>query len=334
MVFISAVLFVGGLSACGESLSDSNNGEPQTEAPGGGKADCADGDDDDGVYENRCGPSRDSGEREPTKEEINRERNILEFANTVSACYLSAKGDVLYTDVRYFIAKRNGPDGILGTDDDWTVEENWYLSSRSKTNNIMSDNFEKAFRAWKENPNTPFKNTRPVKSSGEFMGGALIDCEYEQDPGFADNVDKMIFFSNTSDAEAIAEVEGVSEAAAEDLVEEREANGKFESRERIVDSLDEDSLYEFRHYIAKADITVANDSDLLEFVNRASMATLDQEVSIDVRAAKNIVQYRNGEDGVVGTEDDNKFESIDDLLSIDYVGDTTVDKIRSYISNS
>ncbi|MFK7988215.1 MAG: hypothetical protein AB8I08_19500 [Sandaracinaceae bacterium] len=69
---------------------------------------------------------------------------------------------------------------------------------------------------------------------------------------------------------------------------------------------------------------------VLSLANRASEATLDEDVGLDRRAATNLVRYREGADGTAGTADDARFESLSELLDIAYVGPSALEKLRAY----
>lgn len=74
------------------------------------------------------------------------------------------------------------------------------------------------------------------------------------------------------------------------------------------------------------------DRATLALVNDPAVDTplLDDEVGLDSRAAKNIIAHRNGADGVVGTGDDDRFDTIDELDGISYVGATALALLRDY----
>ncbi len=72
---------------------------------------------------------------------------------------------------------------------------------------------------------------------------------------------------------------------------------------------------------------------VLAFVNApdTSLDVLDLDVGLDRRAAERIIRHRDGADRVGGTEDDNLFDSVDELLSVDWVGPTTVELIEAWL---
>lgn len=71
---------------------------------------------------------------------------------------------------------------------------------------------------------------------------------------------------------------------------------------------------------------------ILALANRASMETLDssEEVGLDVRAARNIVDYRRGPDGTADTGDDRTFETLATLDGIDWVSERAFGKLYAY----
>lgn len=75
------------------------------------------------------------------------------------------------------------------------------------------------------------------------------------------------------------------------------------------------------------------DTMLLAFVNApdTTLSVLDHDVGLDVRAAERIVRHRDGRDGDWGTSDDNPVDSIGELMSIDFVGSVTVDRLEDWI---
>ncbi len=69
---------------------------------------------------------------------------------------------------------------------------------------------------------------------------------------------------------------------------------------------------------------------ILAFVNEADFTTLDDDARMDKRAATNIVEWRNGADGVLGTSDDNLFETLAELDEVKYVGSRTFGRALGY----
>ena len=71
---------------------------------------------------------------------------------------------------------------------------------------------------------------------------------------------------------------------------------------------------------------------ILELVNSpdTDLELLDIDAELDARAAKNIIDLRNGEDGVFPTLDDYLFESMEDLDAVPYVGNATLATLRDF----
>jgi len=79
---------------------------------------------------------------------------------------------------------------------------------------------------------------------------------------------------------------------------------------------------------------VAEGSDqaksVLALVNRASFAELDVDAALDVRAARNIIAYRSGEDGQASTADDETFDTLVELDEVPWVGPRAFGKLLDY----
>ena len=74
------------------------------------------------------------------------------------------------------------------------------------------------------------------------------------------------------------------------------------------------------------------DLAILALVNDPAVgqSLLDDDVELDSRAATNIIDHRDGSDGVVGTGDDDPFDSIAELDAISYVGESALAKLGAY----
>ncbi len=57
---------------------------------------------------------------------------------------------------------------------------------------------------------------------------------------------------------------------------------------------------------------------------------LESDVGITARAARNIVEHRNGADGEAGTDDDDRFDTIEEVDDVPQVGDATLEAILAY----
>ncbi|MCA9592266.1 MAG: hypothetical protein KC776_03120 [Myxococcales bacterium] len=78
----------------------------------------------------------------------------------------------------------------------------------------------------------------------------------------------------------------------------------------------------------------ANEVDLVvQFVNdpATDLATLDESVGLDVRAAENILSHRAGADGAYPSADDNAFDNLEELDAVAYVGNSALQKLRDYV---
>jgi hypothetical protein len=61
-----------------------------------------------------------------------------------------------------------------------------------------------------------------------------------------------------------------------------------------------------------------------------TQALLDEEVGLDIRAARSLTEHRNGPDGAFGTADDNAFDSIAEVDDQYYVGDSALEDLLFY----
>lgn len=77
----------------------------------------------------------------------------------------------------------------------------------------------------------------------------------------------------------------------------------------------------------------AHEIDLvIEFVNAptTTVSLLDSDVQLDARAAQNIIAHRNGPDGLYPSNDDNRFQDLEELDAIPFVGDSALRKLREF----
>jgi hypothetical protein len=74
---------------------------------------------------------------------------------------------------------------------------------------------------------------------------------------------------------------------------------------------------------------------LLAFLNDAetSFETLDIDARLDKRSASGLIHHRNGPDGVYGTWDDNRFDSVDEVDAVKWVGVKTIARILGYAAD-
>jgi DNA uptake protein ComE-like DNA-binding protein len=71
---------------------------------------------------------------------------------------------------------------------------------------------------------------------------------------------------------------------------------------------------------------------LLNFLNDESTTfeILDDEVPLDRRAAQNLIDHRDGPDGVFNTSDDDPFDTVEEIDQVAYVGDTALERLVHY----
>lgn len=72
---------------------------------------------------------------------------------------------------------------------------------------------------------------------------------------------------------------------------------------------------------------------VVEFLNAPSTTfqLLDLGVGLERRAAEGLITHRNGADGWLGTDDDDLFDSIDEVHRVDFVGPATVARLVEYL---
>jgi hypothetical protein len=71
---------------------------------------------------------------------------------------------------------------------------------------------------------------------------------------------------------------------------------------------------------------------MIAFLNDASTteALLDDDVRLDRRAARSLIAHRNGPDGVLGTADDDLFDTVREADDCYYVGGSALARIEAY----
>ena len=72
---------------------------------------------------------------------------------------------------------------------------------------------------------------------------------------------------------------------------------------------------------------------ILAFLNSSStdLVLLDEDVALNRRAAQNIVDHRNGPDGLLGSGDDELFSTLEELDAVPYVGPFALQQIRDFV---
>lgn len=61
-----------------------------------------------------------------------------------------------------------------------------------------------------------------------------------------------------------------------------------------------------------------------------TLALLDDDVGLDVRAATSLIEHRDGADGVFGTDDDDTYQTIAEVDDQYYVGDRALQQLLDY----
>ncbi len=69
---------------------------------------------------------------------------------------------------------------------------------------------------------------------------------------------------------------------------------------------------------------------ILQLANEMDQETLDDDIRLDRRAADNIIAFRAGADGVLGSSDDQRLETLEALDAIGYVGISAFSKLLEY----
>ena len=72
---------------------------------------------------------------------------------------------------------------------------------------------------------------------------------------------------------------------------------------------------------------------LVAFLNHANttLAVLDDQVPLDRRAATNLVNHRNGYDGALGTKDDDKYDTVEEVDAVPQIGPAALDALSAYV---
>ncbi len=71
---------------------------------------------------------------------------------------------------------------------------------------------------------------------------------------------------------------------------------------------------------------------VLQFLNDPATTTvfLNQKVKLTTTQSNNIIAHRDGEDATTGTDDDDLYDTIDELDGVKYIGPKTIAKIEAY----
>ncbi len=65
-----------------------------------------------------------------------------------------------------------------------------------------------------------------------------------------------------------------------------------------------------------------------------TLTVLDDDVPLDKRAAKNLIAFRYGPDGILGTGDDSAFRTIAEVDAVKWVGPTALTRLAAYAENN
>tara|TARA_B100001093_G_scaffold466731_2_gene485356 strand:- start:1271 stop:1924 length:654 start_codon:yes stop_codon:yes gene_type:complete len=71
---------------------------------------------------------------------------------------------------------------------------------------------------------------------------------------------------------------------------------------------------------------------LLNFLNdeETTFEVLDIDARLDKRSAAGLIHHRNGPDGIHGTWDDDRFDSVDEVDAVKWVGSKTINRILRF----
>lgn len=74
---------------------------------------------------------------------------------------------------------------------------------------------------------------------------------------------------------------------------------------------------------------------VLAFLNDPSTThdVLDLEVGLDRRAAEHLIAHRDGADGLAGTADDNRFDSLDEVDGVYWVGASALELLAEFTAD-
>ncbi|MBK8237193.1 MAG: hypothetical protein IPK74_16735 [Deltaproteobacteria bacterium] len=84
---------------------------------------------------------------------------------------------------------------------------------------------------------------------------------------------------------------------------------------------------------SRLDITPAESQALLALLNApaTTVELLDLEIGLDRRAAVAIIGHRNGTDGNLGTADDHRFDTLEEVESVKYVGVASMQRLHDWV---
>lgn len=250
---------------------------------------------------------------------------ILELANTASQTTLDDDVGLDRRAAENIVAYRHGDDGDAGTADDRTFQT---LAELDDVDWVGARAFDKLLSF--DGKSTSTDDAVPEDSArahGAFAvansaSKATLDDDVGLDARAAQNIvdhrgrdeDAGGHVDFRNKIESLKELNGidwVGDASIRDLADYAEAN---------------DALPEVHHGLP---VGSRRATGVLKAANTLDESTLADEVGLDSRAAANILDYREGHDGTLGTDDDQTFETVEQLASVSYVADAAFDSLLS-----
>ncbi|MBA3464622.1 MAG: hypothetical protein H0T46_32115 [Deltaproteobacteria bacterium] len=76
------------------------------------------------------------------------------------------------------------------------------------------------------------------------------------------------------------------------------------------------------------ELTACEKDAIITYLNEGHSAEKLEEAGVHTRAAASLVKHRDGADGLFGTEDDNKFDSAEEVDAVSYVGPRAIAALR------
>lgn len=85
--------------------------------------------------------------------------------------------------------------------------------------------------------------------------------------------------------------------------------------------------------VAGLSVPARDVAQILAFLNhpRTDLRVLDEEVGLDVRAARNILAHRAGPDGRYPSADDDRFDDLEELDGVTWVGEGAIARIWEHV---
>jgi len=247
------------------------------------------------------------------------EGKLLAMLNHSSTTFTILDIDVglTKTAAQALITYRNGPDGTFGTADDNLLESEAEVDAVSYIGPSALSKLYAYADTW------------------EPPTGVIPEDDA-----------KAILFLNDSDTtfELLDVDVGLNKNAAIHLMDHRNgADGVFGTADDdLYDSIEEvddvkyvgpTALTAIKAYVVSW-IAPNSDEELLLFVNDAdaTFEVFDINVGLTSLAAGKLIAHRDGVDGVSGTEDDDLFDTVDELDAVPYVGPSALQKLKDYAS--